>query len=344
MRPPPPWIPLCLALLGSVPVAAATSASPVAVPAATTGDASPRPVAPGIELIPGAFVPGRQPDGNSILLAGRDGLLVFDSGRHRAHTQRILDRAQAVGRPIVAVVNSHWHLDHVSGNPMLRAAYPQLQVYASHAIEGALGGFLADSRKQAQALLARHAIPAAQIADVQADIATTDHGRELLPDHYVEHDAELVLAGRQLHLGLARDAVTAGDVWLYDRATRVLLSGDLVTLPAPLFDTACPPRWSRQLAALDAVDFVTLVPGHGAPMDHATFRRYRRAFDALLRCAAGRRDADACIAGWLRDAGPLVPAGDARLAHDLLGYYLGQVLRAPPMRRNRYCPRPGTLR
>ena len=48
--------------------------------------------------------------------------------------------------PIVAIVNSHWHLDHVSGNAALRAAYPRAQVYASDAIRDAMHGFLADYR------------------------------------------------------------------------------------------------------------------------------------------------------------------------------------------------------
>lgn len=296
-----------------------------------------RRIAPGITMIPGVFVAGRQPDGNSIIIAGRGGLIVFDTGRHRAHTRRILDTARADHRPIVAVVNSHWHLDHVSGNPVLRAAYPKLTVYASHAIEGALTGFLADSRKQAQALIDKHAIPADQIDDVKADMVTFDNGHALLPDHFVEHDEDLVLAGRDVHLGLSRNAATAGDVWLLDKKTHVLLSGDLVTMPAPLLDTACADNWSRQLARLDAVDFRLLVPGHGAPMDHATLHRYRRAFDALLVCAAGKESNDACINGWLRDTGDLVTPTDRKLARGLLGYYLTQMLRAPPPRRDRYC-------
>ena len=40
-------------------------------------------VAPGIDLISGEFRPGTQPDGNTIVVRGRDGLVVFDTGRHR---------------------------------------------------------------------------------------------------------------------------------------------------------------------------------------------------------------------------------------------------------------------
>lgn len=294
-------------------------------------------IAPDTVLIPGNFPPDDESDGNSIVLRGRDGLLVFDTGRHPEHTQRIIDFAKASGLPITAIVNSHWHLDHVSGNPMLRAAYPQAHVYASHAIEGAMRGFLADNRKQMVEMIDKHQAPEAQVALMQQEIARIDLGSRLYPDRPIEVSGTRSLVGRTLQVGLTHDVVTAGDVWIYDSATKVLLAGDLVTLPAPLLDTACAPHWSVQLAALDAVPFATLVPGHGAAMDHAQFRLYRSAFDRMLTCAAGTDTSATCIDGWLHDAGALVPPKDQKLARGLLVYYIDQVLRAPPAKRDRYC-------
>ncbi|HTA64712.1 MAG TPA: MBL fold metallo-hydrolase [Xanthomonadaceae bacterium] len=313
----------------------ATQDKPLPAPAiASVGGVS---VARDTVLIPGVFPSDDEPDGNTIVLRGRDGLIVFDTGRHRAHTQRILDFAKATGQPIVAIVNSHWHLDHVSGNAMLRDAYPQAHVYASHAIEAAMTGFLADERRQLQDAIAKHKVKDAQVPSLQEEIARIDAGSRLFPDRPVEASGMRTLAGRTLQVGLTHAVVTAGDVWLYDPATKVLLSGDLVTLPAPLFDTACAPRWSQQLAALDAVPFDSLVPGHGAVMDHAGFARYRSAFDRLLTCAAGKDTMKVCSDGWLHDTGDLVPASDEKLARRLLGYYIDQVLRVPAVKRERYC-------
>ena len=105
-------------------------------------------LAPGVDLIPGTFVAGTQPDGNTVVFTAADGLVVFDTGRHPAHTQQIVDFANAAKKPVVAIVNSHWHLDHVGGNVLLRETYPGVRVYASGAIEGAMHGFLADYHKQ----------------------------------------------------------------------------------------------------------------------------------------------------------------------------------------------------
>jgi glyoxylase-like metal-dependent hydrolase (beta-lactamase superfamily II) len=294
-------------------------------------------LADGVTLIPGGFVPGRQPDGNTVVFRGPQGLVVLDTGRHVEHSQQILDYAAQSQRPIVAVVNSHWHLDHVSGNPRLRAVFPGLTVYASNGIEGAMSGFLANSRKQAMQILSKPGDPAMQ-AEVRADLATIDSGKALYPDVIIDATGERTLAGRPLMVGYEADSVTAGDVWLYDPATRVLASGDLVTLPAPFFDTACPAHWQAALAQLDQVDFATLVPGHGAPMSHADFGSYRHAFDNLLACAASTATKSECLDGWQRDAARFLPTEqDQKLARVLLDYYVDGILRGDPKKTAALC-------
>jgi len=294
-------------------------------------------IAPGVWLIPGGIRPNRQPDGNTVIFDAQPGLVVMDTGRHAWHRQAILDFAATRPGGIVAVVNSHWHLDHVSGNAVLRDAYPQAQVYASNAIAGAMRGFLADYREQLQAMRDKAPADSADAAGWREEIARIDGGAKLFPTIPVMASRPLTLAGRPVQLGLETNAVSGGDVWMLDRQTGVLAAGDLVTLPAPLLDTACADGWREALGRLDAVGFTTLVPGHGAPMDHAGFKRYRVAFDNLLTCAAGTATSDTCRAHWLRDAGALIAPDDAALADSLLDYYIGQVLRAPQARRLKYC-------
>src|SRR4051812_8388905 len=84
----------------------------------------------GVRLISGTFTPGTQPDGNSVIFDAPHGLIVVDTGRHPSHTQKIIDAARASGKPIKAIINSHWHLDHIGGNRLIRSAYPDVRVYA----------------------------------------------------------------------------------------------------------------------------------------------------------------------------------------------------------------------
>jgi len=297
--------------------------------------AAPVTLADGVWLVPGGMAPGRQPDGNSVLFDGPDGTVAVDSGRHVEHTMALL--AATGARPLRALVNTHWHLDHLGGNLLLRRQLPELRVYASAAVAQALAGWLADSRRQMQGLLADAGTDAATRQMLAIDIALIDAGPMLLPDVVLSGPREIGDAGRPLQIGFEAGAVTAGDLWLFDPRSRVLAAGDLVTLPVPFFDTACAPRWSAALARVEAVDFERLVPGHGPVLSRADFQRYRLAFDGLLTCAAGSATAEACTQGWIDALGPLLPAADERTARGMLGYYVKQHLRAAPAQRDRFC-------
>lgn len=305
----------------------------IATPGATQPIAPPQAqaVAPGVWLIPGGILPKRQPDGNTVIFEGPQGLVVMDTGRHSWHRQAILDFARARGRPIVAIVNSHWHLDHVSGDPALKAAYPQARIYASRAIDAALTGFLAKSAADAQAYLEPGRLPPETQEDLRADLATIQAGEALKPDVAIGASGVRALAGRRLAVNLARDAATTGDVWLYDPRSRVAAVGDLVTLPAAFLDTACPEGWRTALAAVWATPFKILVPGHGAPMTRDQFALYRAAFDRLIDCADSARGKAECAADWTISVGPLL-GGDpaaARRAQGMTEHYVQDVLRAP---------------
>ena len=144
---------------------------------------------------------------------------MFDTGRHPEHAQQILDYAKARHRPIAAIVNSHWHLDHTTGNWDIRHAYPHVAVYASNAIEGALATFLKDSRAETDAMLADPKTPPATRDQLERGISVIDHPERIRPNHFVTKSARMRIAGRPLDVHLARFAATEGDVWLYDPQT-----------------------------------------------------------------------------------------------------------------------------
>jgi glyoxylase-like metal-dependent hydrolase (beta-lactamase superfamily II) len=301
---------------------------------AIAGDALP--VATDVELIPGTFAPNRQPDGNSVIFRTPDGLVVMDTGRHVEHTQRILDYAKTLNLPIKAIVNSHWHLDHVGGNTRVRAAYPDVQVYASDAIEEAMGGFLANYRKQLEGAIAQSK-DETQINSWRDEIAIIDAGQTLYPNVKIVKSGKQRIAGHDFVLHLASHAVTAGDVWLFDPKSRVLAAGDLVTLPVPFLDTACPAQWKTALDDVAHVDFKTLIPGHGAPMQRGQFETYRKAYGNLVACATSPKEKVNCIDGWLADAKPLLGDADPHFVKTLVDYYVDNSLRAPRAQLDRFC-------
>jgi glyoxylase-like metal-dependent hydrolase (beta-lactamase superfamily II) len=292
-------------------------------------------VVAGVHLIPGGFVPGSQPDGNSIVIEAPEGLVVVDTGRHAAHTQEVLDFAKKSGRPIVAVVNTHWHLDHIGGNLLVRRDYPAARIYASGALAGARSGFLANYRKQLETMLADESVDAAQKKAFADELHLIDSADKLAPDVVLTGSGPRTIAGRSFRIAVETHAVTAGDVWLLDEATGILIAGDLVTLPAPFLDTACPSRWQESLERLAKLDFALLIPGHGAPMTPRQFASYREAYADLLTCAATKDD---CVSGWIAGVRPLVSGAefDEKFTRSVAAYYT-DVLREDPARLTKLC-------
>jgi glyoxylase-like metal-dependent hydrolase (beta-lactamase superfamily II) len=311
----------------------------VLVLAALLGLAARAPASPGWRLIPGQIDPqGRKgPDGNSIFLEAPQGLILVDTGRHPEHAAALLAYARARGRPIAALFNTHWHLDHSTGNTEIRAAFPAAPLYASNAIEGALTGFLPNSRRGAEQALAAGQVPESLRPELTRAFDIMDHPDRLRPTRPVTRSGMQNVAGRRLQVNLASYAATEGDVWIYDPALRLVIAGDLVVGPVPFMDTACPEGWRAALGRIAATPFTTLIPGHGDPMDRAAFTAWRAAYDAFVDCGHSDRPKADCVAGWRRDAARFIPAGSEQIVERLAGYYLDSRLRASPEERARYC-------
>ena len=126
----------------------------VLVLAAQSGPSQPtapaaRAIAADTFLLPGAILPERGPDGNTVLVTAPQGLVVVDTGRHAWHSDGILAFARARKQPIAIIVNTHWHLDHSSGNGRIKAEHPGAKVYTTRAVDRALApeGFLTRNLK-----------------------------------------------------------------------------------------------------------------------------------------------------------------------------------------------------
>lgn len=288
-------------------------------------------------LIPGQVTPNTGPDGNSIFLDTRNGLILVDTGRHPEHRDKLLAYAKSRGRPIVAIVNTHWHLDHTTGNAEVRAAYPAAQIYGTSAIEGAVVGFFPASRKGAEEYLKSGKASAATRAEIERGIYVMDHPDSLRPTEVVAASRSLAIGGRKLDIHVAPFAATEADLWLYDPTARLAIVGDLVVDLVPFMDTACPDGWLKALDAVAATPFVTLIPGHGAPMDRAAFLNWKAAFSNFVDCGRSARPVAECVAGWETDAARFIDESRRTYVREAAQYYVESRFRSAPAERQKYC-------
>lgn len=291
---------------------------------------APQDLGTGIHLLPGGSYPDRGPDGNTTVIDAPEGLIVVDTGRHVWHSDGILHFAAAAKRPIVAIFNTHWHLDHSSGNGRLKAAFPGARVYTTNAVDRALapGGFLARDLELVKGLLEKPEFSETRKDDFRLFIATMGEQDVLRPDVVLSSSGPMTVAGKALDVHVTDKAVTDADVWLYDRQSGIAVIGDLVTMPVPYFETACPGRWSAALDEVWQTPFKLAIPGHGDPMSREQFNTYRTTFQSFVACVRSDKAVQQCGEVWTNGIVPLM--GDKPGAKEKLqrgGEYYTKMLR-----------------
>ncbi len=225
--------------------------------------------------------------GNSVVVIGDDGVLVFDTGNIPSSTRRqIAEIRRLTTQPVRFVVNSHWHPDHNLGNSEYRAAFPGVRIIGTSAtragiLERVPGYFNEMKGFGPTDSLMRLRLSTGKMRDGSAmpdkvrsswTLITGDY-REFLPEVLTAHplapdlvfdDSLTILLGRRIVQVVSPGrGNTAGDAYLYLPTEKVLLTGDLVTVPCPFPGTAFFGDWVRALDQLKARGAETIVPGHG---------------------------------------------------------------------------------
>ena len=168
--------------------------------------------APSYQLISGSVPFDKGPDGNSIILDAPDGLIVVDTGRHPEHSAKILAGARKRGRRVAVIVNTHWHLDHTTGNLDIREVYPGAAVYGTNAVDGALATYLKQGRDSANNALAHPRTSPQDGAQILRGRYRVDHPETLRPTQPVLRSTKMKIAGRDLDVRVAPFAATEADL------------------------------------------------------------------------------------------------------------------------------------
>ena len=191
-------------------------------------------------VIHGAYVPG-----NVTALITNEGVILVDDDFEVDHDNLMAKLREVTNQPVKYVINSHYHADHSGGNAKLQAA-----------------GTLA----------------VASVAARSRMVAANQPG---LVNITIEPRGAVHLGGKVAEIYWFGRGHTDGDVVVLFPQHRTLAAGDLFTagegLPQ-LVDHAgggSAKEWTATLDKVLALDFETVVPGHGSVTNKQALREYR---------------------------------------------------------------------
>lgn len=245
--------------------------------------------------------PGSPAGGNSGFVNLGDGVVIFDMMASSTSAQDVIAAAQDIcGQPVVAVINSHLHFDHILGNWAVPAGVD--------IISTSLTSELITQRVVPSLIQQRQGLPAG-IQDLETRLQTEQNPqvrremtgriemlRGLLHDpHEMQvrmptrtFTDRLVFEGSQRRAELIEFAGhTESDTVLVLPDDGFIFTGDLVVHQTHPWMLECDPAaWLQTLDRLDALNPVKLVPGHGPLADRGVFGDLRDYVAAVQASAA----------------------------------------------------------
>jgi quinoprotein relay system zinc metallohydrolase 1 len=208
---------------------------------------------------------------NTAFIVSNSGVIVIDTGPSRRYGEAMRKAiAATTDKPVIQVLLTHHHPDHVLGN----------QAFADVPI-----GALAETT----ALMQQHGDALAE--NMYRMVGDWMRGTEVLLPNQALNTGTLNRGGHPLRL-IALKGHTGADLAIFDELTGVLFAGDIVFYQRALTTPNTPGLdvWLADLGQLQALPWKQLVPGHGPVASDAgpfmQMRDYLGWLDNLLRTSA----------------------------------------------------------
>lgn len=234
--------------------------------------------------------PGNVYAANVGVVVGEDAVLVVDTLTSAEEARVLLeDIRRLTGKPVRWVVNTHSHLDHSMGN----------SVFAEQ------GAVIVGHERCRERILSTGPQTLAHPERWWLPADFFQHTRIAAPSVTFADRLDLDLGDmpvRLLHLGPATH--TPGSIVVALPGRGVLFTGDILfTDFHPFLGEGDLAGWMRTLALLEAMDYATIVPGHGPLASAADLREMHGYLERFVRLAAelcpGMTDPDGVAARML---------------------------------------------
>jgi len=233
-------------------------------------------------LRPGIWVLSGFANGNILVHDDGTDILLVDAQSDRRVSLADSSLRVLSTRPVRTVVTTHYHDDHIGGNPHWKAQGARLVAQCNVAVQARKDTTITEWRDWHRTPAPADALPTECFTD---SLAIARHGEQVLLHHVPM-------------------AHTDGDLIVWLPKANVLHMGDVLELGAPPFiDYWTGGSWTGMLAAVDAGlaianDQTIIVPGHGPTTNRAGMVAYRAMLQDLgerVRDAVQRGESMAAI-------------------------------------------------
>jgi len=235
---------------------------------------------------------------NAAVILTDDGVIVVDSHSKPSASRALYAQIQEISKkPVIKLVNTHFHWDHWQGNESYAATNPKLEIIASQntkdnltKADSGVGGVpfiekqiaaLPAEIDQLKADVQKESDPAkkknleSNLQQAESFLQELKSMKPALPTRTVSTTVTLKEHGREIQLHVLGRAHTNGDLFIYLPKEKVVASGDALIDWMPFMNDGYPEDWINTLTALEKLDFTSIVPGHGdvRPKSHLAFFR-----------------------------------------------------------------------
>jgi cyclase len=221
---------------------------------------------------------------NVVIVNDRDVVLVDDGTTPAAARAFLEDIKLITNKPVIAVVNTHFHYDHTDGNSVFA---PDVQIIGHEYVRNAILNFNVLDREPfktsqrdrlpVQIASLREQIAAAKDSARKTELtnqltsaqALSEQLKEIKPTPpNVTYASKMTLykGAREIQLLFLGRGHTGGDTFVYLPRERIVCTGDMdegariAYMGDAFFD-----EWVATLEALKKLDFTLVLPGHGRP-------------------------------------------------------------------------------
>jgi len=284
------WFVSLVAVISCVSTRAGLDFGAATTPPRTDSGFTVRRLAEGVYAITRNEPLGLINESNSLFIIGDRDVVVVDA---QSSSKRTLETLAALRRltdkPVSALINTHWHDDHVVGNEVYKAAFPQLEIigYSTSAEDmstmgvafrkGAAAATRAGTIAFLKSLVDKKQSFLGGPIDVEESRShqlsawlTEDYSngsaefRPLPPTRTVTDSLTLEQGDRRIQILFPGRAHTRGDLVVFLPRERILATGDALMWPVEFMgSTSFPGDYAAMEERIRALRPALVVPGHG---------------------------------------------------------------------------------